>query len=74
MIAVFKNARGVIRGEALCRGIALQVTVVTVPEAISSECGMCLRVSDVDCAEFEVLMVENNVEFKIFKEGDLGRS
>ena len=43
-IALFKNVREVMKADALCRQEGIHVAVMPVPERVSSECGMCLRI------------------------------
>lgn len=60
-IAVFQNIRAVIRAEKLCREADMKVTVMPLPEHLSSECGMCLKI-DSEYTEFEKLMHEAAIE------------
>lgn len=60
-IAVFQNIRAVIRAEKLCRDADMKVTVMPLPEHLSSECGMCLKI-DTKYTEFEKLMHEAAIE------------
>ena len=54
--AVFPNARAVVRAEAACRDAGLPVSVRPVPEAVSSECGMCLVIPPAERKRFARLM------------------
>lgn len=62
MIALFKNAREVIRADAAARGAGLDCRVMPVPEEFSTECGMCLYVNDNQRDAFGALMLENHIE------------
>lgn len=54
--AVFLNTRAVVRAEAACREAGVPVSVMPVPEAVSSECGMCLVVPREERQRFARLM------------------
>lgn len=60
-IAIFKNIRTVIRAEKLCRENNLSITVIPLPEHLSSECGMCLQIDD-NTDLFEILMQNHSIE------------
>lgn len=45
---LFENARAVIRAEAQLKAAAIDCRVMPVPRIISSECGMCLELTDYD--------------------------
>lgn len=62
MIALFKNAREVIRADAAAREAGLECRVRPVPEEYSSECGMCLYVDDAQAGAFRELMLRNRIE------------
>lgn len=66
LIAVFQHARAVIRAEKCCRDHGVHVTVMPVPETISSECGMCLGVTDSDRALFDELMNKASIAVKLY--------
>lgn len=64
MIALFKNAREVIRADAAARAAGLDCRVMPVPEAYSTECGMCLYVNDDQRDAFGALMIQEGIEIK----------
>ena len=64
MIALFKNAREVIRADAAARAAGLDCRVMPVPEAYSTECGMCLHVNDDQRDAFGALMIQEGIEIK----------
>ncbi len=66
VIALFQNTRKVIKADKLCKSVGLQTIVMPVPTSISSECGMCLQLKQVDIESFEKLMQENNIESKLY--------
>ncbi len=45
---LFENTRAVIQAEAQLKAAAVACRVMPVPRAISSECGMCLELTDYD--------------------------
>jgi len=65
-IAVFRTTRAVIKADAACRENAVPVRVITVPPTISSDCGMCLKITDHQLPEFISLMDSLNIEIKIY--------
>lgn len=62
-IAVFENARAVIRAERLAREAGIKTTVSPVPETISSECGMCLKITAPQLDEFKNVI--NDAKIKV---------
>ena len=62
---LFKNTRGVIRAETLCRQKGLDVEVITVPREISSECGMCLRLPSQHVTAAESLFSEVGISYQL---------
>ena len=68
MIALFKNAREVIRADAAARGAGLDCRVMPVPEEFSTECGMCLYVKDDQRKAFGALMLENRIDAIFYQE------
>lgn len=62
MIALFGNAREVIRADTAATAAGLEHRVKPVPEEYSTECGMCLHVSDTQADVFKELMSENGIE------------
>lgn len=56
MIALFRNAREVIRADAAAQRAKLDCRVRPVPEEYSTECGMCLYVNDTQADTFKDLM------------------
>lgn len=61
MIAVFENARAVVKAEKLCREAGIAVAVVPQPAHMTSECGMALRIEPGDREHFFELMKTNNI-------------
>lgn len=61
-IALFKNVREVMRADTLCRGQGIRVAVMPVPESVSSECGMCLRIASEEREALAELCRMNNIE------------
>lgn len=62
-IAVFENARAVIRAERIAREAGIETTVSPVPETISSECGMCLKITSTKLEEFKTVI--DNAKIKV---------
>ncbi|MGL4993638.1 MAG: DUF3343 domain-containing protein [Bacteroidales bacterium] len=65
---IFKNARTVIKAEALCRANEIRVEVVPVPESISSECGMALKSASVNHQKMSALFEQNKISFSTYEE------
>lgn len=63
-IAIFHNIRAVIKAEFACRSGGLHTTVVPLPEHLSSECGMCLRL-ECDTELFVAIMNEHDIEYQL---------
>lgn len=62
MIALFRNAREVIRADTAASAAGLEHRVKPVPEEYSTECGMCLYVNDTQVDIFKDLMSANGIE------------
>lgn len=62
MIALFRNAREVIRADTAASAAGLEYRVKPVPEEYSTECGMCLYVNDTQADVFKNLMSANGIE------------
>lgn len=65
-IAVMRNARAVIKADAACRRAGMPVRIIAVPPKISSDCGMCIQLTDIKIAEFAKLMAELGIETKLY--------
>ncbi|MGL5895025.1 MAG: DUF3343 domain-containing protein [Bacteroidales bacterium] len=65
---LFKNARTVIKAEAICRENDIRVVVVPVPEKISSECGMALKSDSSNNQIMSALFEQNKISFSIYEE------
>lgn len=61
-IALFKNVRAVMKADALCREQGVRAAVMPVPESVSSECGMCLRIAPEERERLEELCRTNDIE------------
>lgn len=61
-IALFKNVREVMKADALCREQGIRAAVMPVPESVSSECGMCLRIDPEERKRLAELCRTNNIE------------
>lgn len=65
-IAVFATAREVIKADTACRNNRLDTKVISVPEHISSECGMCLEVPVSQITTFLSLMDSLSLKTKLY--------
>lgn len=65
-IAIFRTTRSVIKADAACKEAGIKVRVVAVPPTISSECGMCLQITETQLADFTSLMDSKAIETKIY--------
>jgi len=65
-IAIFRTTRSVIKADAACKNAGITVRVIAVPPTISSECGMCLQISETQLANFSSLMESLAIETKIY--------
>jgi hypothetical protein len=65
-VALFHSARAVIKADAACQKAGLPTKVLPVPERLSSECGMCLAVSEAIEADFLQLMQEKQIEVTLY--------
>lgn len=64
---LFNTTREVIRADKLARRSGLLPTVITVPESLSSECGMCLRLCVNEAASFEKLLLLNGIDIQKYE-------
>ncbi|MEF9950658.1 MAG: putative Se/S carrier-like protein [Mucinivorans sp.] len=60
-IAILKNARAVALAEETCRQQGLTVYVRAVPETISSECGLCLEIAEIDIKKLKEALPQATV-------------
>ncbi|MFZ2957211.1 MAG: selenide, water dikinase SelD [Candidatus Ozemobacteraceae bacterium] len=65
VILLFKNTRAVIKAEDLCRKIGVNIQVIAVPRHISSECGMCLHLSEGEGEKAAEFLSKEGIEAKI---------
>jgi len=65
-IAVFRTTRAVIKADAACKETGVPVRVIAVPPNISSDCGMCLQITENQISDFISLMESLNIEIKIY--------
>ncbi len=65
-LAVFRNARAVMKADAACRKAGLKARIIAVPPKISSDCGMCIQLTDIQTTDFAILMDELGIEIKIY--------
>ena len=65
-IAVFKTSRWVIKADAACKAAGIPVRVIAVPPTISSECGMCLKLTEEHQEGFVCMMDSLAIETKIY--------
>lgn len=64
-IAIFENARGVIRAEKRCREEGIPVKVIPLPERYSSECGMALLFTTSHREEIDCVLKQLSIQAKI---------
>ncbi|MGL5618609.1 MAG: DUF3343 domain-containing protein [Tannerellaceae bacterium] len=65
-IAVFASARMVIKADKLCQQAHLSTKVLSVPEHISSECGMCILVPQTELDAFCRIMTEAQLAMTLY--------
>lgn len=65
-LATFRNTRAVIKADAACRQAGLPARIIAVPANISSDCGMCMQLSEIQLADFAKLMTELGIETKLY--------
>jgi selenide,water dikinase len=65
VILLLKNTRAVIKAEDLCRKNGLDIQVMAVPREISSECGMCLQLSESEAPKAAELLLKIGIEARI---------
>lgn len=68
VLFLFKNTRGVIKAEEACRKAGLDLQVIATPKTISTECGMCLQMSESSAATAEQLIMELKIPFRLHRE------
>ncbi len=66
LLITFLTSRAAIKAEKICLSAELKVTVVTVPEEISAECGMALECSRELKESVTKVLESNNIEYKIY--------
>lgn len=55
------------RADKLCQANKVETTVIPVPEKISGQCGMCLRLADENLDNFVALMNANKIEHTVYE-------
>lgn len=65
-IAVFSTTRSVIKADAACKEAGIAVRVIAVPPTISSECGMCLQLTDTHLPAFIALIESLGIETRLY--------
>ena len=66
-VALFRTVREVMKADELCRKNAIGAIVVPVPEKISNQCGMCLKLPVGQINEFISLMQQHKIEPTIYE-------
>ncbi len=66
LLITFLTSRAAIKAEKRCLSAELKVTVVTVPEEISAECGMALECNVELKDKITQILESNNIEYKIY--------
>lgn len=64
-IAIFENARAVIRAEKACRLAGITAKVMPLPEKYSSECGMSLLLNEAQLEPFTTIIKQLSIYAKI---------
>lgn len=65
-IAVLRNARAVMKADAACRASGIPARIIAVPPCVSSECGMCIQLTEHKLAVFAQLMEQHGIEILIY--------
>lgn len=65
-LAVFRNARAVMKADVSCRQAGLKARIIAVPPTISSDCGMCIQLTESQIADFAQLMDNLGLETKLY--------
>ena len=65
-IMVFRSIHDVIKSERLIKDKGFDYQIVPVPTHISSECGMCIEVTDNRLVETKIELENNNIFHNIY--------
>lgn len=66
LLITFLTSRAAIKAEKACLAAEIKVTVVTVPEEISAQCGMALECNIKLKDSISQILESNNIEYKIY--------
>jgi hypothetical protein len=69
-LLLFPNVHRVMKADRICKVKGIATRVVPVPEYISSECGMCLVVSDSDLKTCTKILKDEEIRFELYKRGE----
>lgn len=67
VIIVFKSVHFTIKADKLFQKNHLVHQVITTPRELSTDCGMSLEIDEEILAEAEIVLKNNDLDFKIFK-------
>ncbi len=68
MIVLFKTVRDVMKADAICRTTGVETVIIPVPEKISGQCGMCLRMDKSVIIRFKEVMANSKIEYRIYEQ------
>ncbi len=66
-LLLFPSTRALIKAEEILRAAGMAVEIVTVPDEVSSDCGMCVRTSEEDCPRAFSLVSDAGVTARVFE-------
>ena len=64
---LFPNVHKVMKADRICKSKGIATRVIPVPEDISSECGMCLLVSDSNLEICTKVLSQAEISFELHK-------
>lgn len=67
-IALFSTVREVMKADTICRQHAIGAVIIPVPEKISNQCGMCLKLPVEKIARFLELMQQNKIDTTLYEQ------
>lgn len=56
------------KADSICRINGVETTVIPVPEKISGQCGMCLRMTADMIVRFDEIMIGKNIEYTVYEQ------
>jgi hypothetical protein len=65
-VILFDSIHSVIKSEKLIKLMRVDYQIVPVPSNLSTECGMCIEISEISLESIQTMLIKNCIRFKIY--------